>query len=361
MEVGDLDGLGLDQLPLALPPGDRVGHRGGGQLVARVDAVLAAGELLEARVLRRLHLLEADHLQVVVVDDLHGPVHPGEAVGVLRVTAAGLGVPVAEQVERAHPHLGGGVRRLGERRGGRPQATRSRVARRDRAGPDAVSTAAAAARPATSRTACDRDGRRREGARRSERTVGEKARGKFLHGGGGGKVHTGHAGHSRNTLSRVRGETGGVSNRYLIVTKRLRVSPWPVGARPSAGRPRQARAPRSVRRAHPASMTRHTGGPAASTAWTRERQQQRGEARRPPHRHHEVRHQLRAVGPHGEPGGPRGRRRALPRRHVRAPGEGGAGRLPEPVVAASATDAGTRSPTRRTRSPARPASSRWSS
>ena len=125
VEVGDLDRLGLDQAPLALLPGDRVGHRGGGELVAGVDAVLAGGQLAEAGELRRLHLLEPHDLQVVVPDDAHRPFHPGDAIGEARVVAVMDGMAVAEQVERADSEAGRRIgRRRGCRRAGQPRRRR---------------------------------------------------------------------------------------------------------------------------------------------------------------------------------------------------------------------------------------------
>ncbi len=74
--------------PGVAAPGDGVVHAGTpSEPDARVDPEPAAGELLEAVVLRRLELLEADHLELALVDQLHGPRHP--AVGVGPARAAG--------------------------------------------------------------------------------------------------------------------------------------------------------------------------------------------------------------------------------------------------------------------------------
>ena len=101
MEVGQLDPDVRHQPELVLAPGDRVAQEADGVDVAGEDVVLGRGLLDPLGVLLRLELLEPDHVDVVALDELHGPLH---AHARRRRTPSWChrgGVVVAEDVERA--------------------------------------------------------------------------------------------------------------------------------------------------------------------------------------------------------------------------------------------------------------------
>ena len=118
VEVGHPDGVGLDEPPGVTPPGDGVLHAGTSpELHTGVDAEPGAGQLLEPVVLLGLELLEADHLELVLVDQAHRPRHPLAGVRPARALA-GVGVVGPEDVEGGELERrarGRARRRTGER------------------------------------------------------------------------------------------------------------------------------------------------------------------------------------------------------------------------------------------------------
>ena len=104
VEVGDGDAVGLDQLPGVGPPRDRVADRAAVEAGPGVEVPAGAGQRAEPGVLRVLELLEADHVEVGLVDQRPGHAHPGRAGGVAPLVAAeARRVRAAEQVEGADP------------------------------------------------------------------------------------------------------------------------------------------------------------------------------------------------------------------------------------------------------------------